>query len=100
MERAARPPASGAAVFCLTWQDSGIPTQRSGGSCDEGAVVAGNLTRDEARERARLLSVQSYAVELDLTEGEERFESVTTVRFTSARAGAETFIDLAEAKVR
>ncbi|MDP9850144.1 aminopeptidase N [Streptosporangium lutulentum] len=62
--------------------------------------MAGNLTRDEARERARLLSVQSYAVELDLTEGEERFESVTTVRFTSARAGAETFIDLAEAKVR
>ncbi|AWS45828.1 aminopeptidase N [Streptosporangium sp. 'caverna'] len=62
--------------------------------------MAGNLTRDEARERARLLSVQSYAVELDLTEGEERFESITTVRFTSARAGAETFIDLAEAKVR
>ncbi|MDP9866119.1 MULTISPECIES: aminopeptidase N [Streptosporangium] len=62
--------------------------------------MAGNLTRDEARERARLLSVQSYAVELDLTEGEERFESVTTVRFTSAQAGAETFIDLAGAKVR
>ncbi|MEV4182260.1 aminopeptidase N [Streptosporangium canum] len=62
--------------------------------------MAGNLTRDEARERARLLSVQSYAVELDLTEGEERFESVTTVRFTSVQAGAETFIDLADAKVR
>ncbi|WP_326643121.1 aminopeptidase N [Streptosporangium sp. NBC_01755] len=62
--------------------------------------MAGNLTRDEARERARLLSVQSYAVELDLTEGEERFESVTTVRFTSTRPGAETFIDLAGAKVR
>ncbi|MFJ2033434.1 aminopeptidase N [Streptosporangium sp. NPDC087985] len=62
--------------------------------------MAGNLTRDEARTRARLLSVESYAVELDLTEGEERFESVTTVRFTSARAGAETFIDLADAKVR
>ncbi|MEU4540560.1 aminopeptidase N [Streptosporangium sp. NPDC023825] len=62
--------------------------------------MAGNLTRDEARERARLLSVQSYAVELDLTEGEERFESVTTVRFTSTRPGAETFVDLAGAKVR
>ncbi|MGC5015284.1 aminopeptidase N [Streptosporangium sp. DT93] len=62
--------------------------------------MAGNLTRDEARERARLLSVQSYAVELDLTEGEERFESVTTVRFTSTRPGAGTFIDLAGAKVR
>ncbi|MEV8632594.1 aminopeptidase N [Streptosporangium sp. NPDC051023] len=62
--------------------------------------MAGNLTREEARERARLISVQSYVVELDLTEGEERFESVTTVRFTVARAGAETFIDLAGAKVR
>ncbi|GAA4227729.1 aminopeptidase N [Streptosporangium album] len=62
--------------------------------------MAGNLTRDEARARARLLSVQSYAVELDLTEGEERFESVTTVRFTSAQPGADTFIDLADAKVR
>ncbi|GAA3085424.1 aminopeptidase N [Streptosporangium carneum] len=62
--------------------------------------MAGNLTRDEARERARLISVQSYVVELDLTEGEERFESVTTVRFTSVRAEAETFIDLAGAKVR
>ncbi|MEV4379816.1 aminopeptidase N [Streptosporangium sp. NPDC049644] len=62
--------------------------------------MAGNLTRDEARERARLLSVQSYTVELDLTEGEERFESVTTVRFTSTRPGAETFVDLAGAKVR
>ncbi len=28
--------------------------------------MASNLTRDEARERARLLSVQSYQVELDL----------------------------------
>ncbi|HEY9522250.1 MAG TPA: aminopeptidase N, partial [Thermopolyspora sp.] len=62
--------------------------------------MAGNLTRDEARERARLLSVQSYAVELDLTEGDERYESVTTVRFTAATSGAGTFIDLAEAHVR
>lgn len=62
--------------------------------------MAGNLTREEARERARLISVQSYDVALDLTEGEERFESITTVRFTSTRAGAETFIDLAGAKVR
>ncbi|TQS13345.1 aminopeptidase N [Microbispora hainanensis] len=62
--------------------------------------MAGNLTRDEARERARLLSVQSYRVELDLTEGEERFESITTVHFTSDREGADTFIDLHGAHVR
>ncbi|WP_214415159.1 aminopeptidase N [Sphaerisporangium fuscum] len=62
--------------------------------------MAGNLTRDEARERARLLKVESYSVELDLTEGEERFESITTVRFSCTDPGATTFIDLAEAKVR
>ncbi|MEV5897923.1 aminopeptidase N [Nonomuraea fuscirosea] len=62
--------------------------------------MAGNLTRDEARERARLLKVESYEVALDLTEGEERFESVTTVRFTSTRPGESTFIDLHGATVR
>ncbi|GAA0391099.1 aminopeptidase N [Acrocarpospora corrugata] len=62
--------------------------------------MAGNLTRDEARERARLLTVQSYAVELDLTEGEERFESVTTAHFTCAQPGADTFIDLHGAHLR
>ncbi|MGN9845330.1 aminopeptidase N [Nonomuraea sp. H19] len=62
--------------------------------------MAGNLTRDEARERARLLKVESYEVALDLTEGEERFESITTVRFTSTRPGASTFIDLHGAHVR
>ncbi|GAA1645592.1 aminopeptidase N [Nonomuraea maheshkhaliensis] len=62
--------------------------------------MAGNLTRDEARERARLLKVESYEVALDLTEGEERFESVTTVRFTSTRPGESTFVDLHGATVR
>ncbi|WP_067801167.1 aminopeptidase N [Actinomadura formosensis] len=62
--------------------------------------MAGNLTRDEARERARLLTVESYAVELDLTTGEERFGSTTVVRFGSAEAGASTFIDLHDAVVR
>ncbi|GAA2303152.1 aminopeptidase N [Actinomadura luteofluorescens] len=62
--------------------------------------MAGNLTRDEARERARLLSVASYAVDLDLTTGEERFGSTTVVRFGSAETGASTFIDLHGAVVR
>jgi aminopeptidase N len=62
--------------------------------------LAGNLTRDEARERARSLKVESYEVALDLTEGDERFESVTTVRFSSTRPGSSTFIDLHGAHVR
>ncbi|WP_461001802.1 aminopeptidase N [Streptomonospora sediminis] len=56
--------------------------------------MAGNLTRDEARERARILSVGSYTVELDLTESDQTFRSNTVVRFDCAEPGAETFIDL------
>jgi aminopeptidase N len=56
--------------------------------------VASNLTRDEAAERARLLDVESYRVELDLTRGERTFGSVTTVSFRCASPGASTFIDL------
>ncbi|MUL43113.1 aminopeptidase N [Streptomonospora sp. PA3] len=56
--------------------------------------MAGNLTREEARERARILSVASYTVELDLTGGDQTFESRTVVRFDCAEPGAETFIDL------
>ncbi|MGW0362593.1 aminopeptidase N [Streptomyces sp. NPDC002990] len=55
-----------------------------------------NLTREEARRRAELLTVDSYAIELDLSGAQAggTFPSVTTVRFQSAEAGAETFIDL------
>ncbi|ROS35323.1 aminopeptidase N [Curtobacterium sp. PhB78] len=51
-----------------------------------------NLTRTEAQERAGIVSVQTYDVELDLTRGAETFGSTTRVRFT-ATAGASTFID-------
>ncbi|MFE1099942.1 aminopeptidase N [Nocardiopsis alba] len=61
--------------------------------------MAGNLTRDEARGRARILSVDSYAVELDLTTGDETFRSTTTVRFSSSETGARTFIDLVAPKM-
>jgi aminopeptidase N len=62
--------------------------------------VVSNLTRDEARERARLLDVESYRVELDLTGGDATFSSVTTVSFGCARPGASTFIDLSAPAVR
>ncbi len=57
--------------------------------------MAGNLTREEARERADLLSVESYQVELDLAGHEETFRSVTTVTFGCTRPGSDTFIELA-----
>ncbi|WP_411733548.1 aminopeptidase N [Paeniglutamicibacter sp.] len=58
-----------------------------------------NLTRDEARTRAELITVHSYDVELDLTGSDTVFSSRTTVRF-SAADGAETFIDAVTAAVR
>jgi aminopeptidase N len=67
-------------------------------------VAPPNLTRDEAQQRAALLEVRSYDVELDLTDGggkpgDATFASTTTVRFTSAEAGADTWIDLVAASV-
>ncbi|MFL6124201.1 aminopeptidase N, partial [Actinophytocola sp.] len=63
-----------------------------------------NLTRDEAQQRAALLDVASYDVELDLTDGggkpgDTTFRSTTTVRFASNEAGADTWIDLIAASV-
>ncbi len=62
-------------------------------------TVTSNLTRDEAAERARLLRVESYQVELDLTGGELTFGSVATVRFSCQRPGASSFIDLTAPEV-
>ncbi|MFE6164799.1 aminopeptidase N [Streptomyces sp. NPDC056486] len=60
-----------------------------------------NLSRDEAQERAALLSVDGYEVFLDLrsaigeSDQEPRtFRSVTTIRFRSADPGATSFADL------
>ncbi len=49
-----------------------------------------NLTRDEAQTRARLLGVDSYTVELDLTTSETTFATTTTIAFTCTEPGAET----------
>ena len=56
--------------------------------------MASNLTHDEARHRADLLSVESYHVDLDLTVSEQTFGSTTIARFGCARPGASTFMEL------
>ncbi|MEU0147795.1 aminopeptidase N [Streptomyces sp. NPDC006288] len=65
-----------------------------------------NLSRDEARERAELVTVDGYEVALDLRSavgepgggdgeaGQRTFRSQTTIRFRAGRAGASTFADL------
>ncbi|MFI6831494.1 aminopeptidase N [Kribbella sp. NPDC050241] len=61
-----------------------------------------NLTRDEARTRAGVVSDVSYAIELDLSNapsGSPTYPSVTTITF-AAEAGASSFADLIAEKVR
>ena len=64
-----------------------------------------NLTRADAAARSDLLAVDSYEVEIDLTDGrggpgKDRFRSRTVVRFSCSRPGADTFIDLRDAVIR
>jgi aminopeptidase N len=69
-------------------------------------VALPNLTRDQAVERAALITVDSYRIALDLTDGdgkpgERTFRSTTTVQFDAlAGAGADTVIDIAADTVR
>jgi aminopeptidase N len=69
------------------------------------AIMPGtNLTREEASERAAVVSTQTYDVQLDLTldstapDGPARFGSVTTIRF-GATPGASTFVDLVDGEI-
>ncbi|MCE3553442.1 aminopeptidase N [Pseudonocardia sp. RS11V-5] len=63
-----------------------------------------NLTRTDAERRAALLDVSGYVVDLDLTDGrggpgEKTFATTTTVRFSCAEPGADSWIDVVGAGV-
>ncbi|GLZ34929.1 aminopeptidase N [Lentzea sp. NBRC 105346] len=67
-------------------------------------MAAPNLTRDQAQQRAELLEVESYRIELDLTDGggkpgSDTFRSTTTVTFRSRTPGASSWIDIVAATV-
>jgi aminopeptidase N len=73
-------------------------------------VALPNLTRDQAVERAALITVGSYQISLDVTDGSDpsgapgertsqTFRSTTTVLF-DALAGADTVIDIAADNIR
>ncbi|MFB6503706.1 MULTISPECIES: aminopeptidase N [unclassified Streptomyces] len=57
------------------------------------------LTRDEAQTRAQFLDVHKYTIDLDLTVGEETFDSRTVIQFTATAAG-DTFVELKPATLR
>ncbi|HLY33205.1 MAG TPA: aminopeptidase N, partial [Jatrophihabitantaceae bacterium] len=64
-----------------------------------GLSAVPNLTRDDATARAELLDVDSYDVDVDLTDGggkpsDRTFRSTTTIRFRAAQPGASTFLDI------
>jgi aminopeptidase N len=57
------------------------------------------ITRDQTRERARLLRVDSYDIELDLSRGDEVFGSVTVIRFSCREPGTASHADLVAERV-
>ncbi|WP_432981329.1 aminopeptidase N [Dactylosporangium sp. CA-233914] len=70
-----------------------------------GANDVPNLTQIDASVRGELLRVESYQIELDLTDdrggpSERLFRSTSTVTFTAARPGESTFIDLVADRLR
>ncbi|HTT55341.1 MAG TPA: aminopeptidase N [Streptosporangiaceae bacterium] len=52
------------------------------------------ITQQETAERAALLRVDAYDVQLDLTRGDKVFRSVSSVRFDCTRPGAASYADL------
>ncbi len=61
-----------------------------------------NLTRDEARDRARLLAIDCYDVHLDLTTALDEptnFRSAATITFDCSQPGAVTHLDITASRV-
>ena len=58
-----------------------------------------NLTRDEASERADILSVHHYDIDLDLTTGAADFRSHTRIEF-DAVPGASSLTQIGRASCR
>lgn len=58
------------------------------------------ITRAETAERARLLRVRSYHVDLDFTQGPETSGSVSLIRFDCREPGAASHADLIATGVR
>jgi aminopeptidase N len=56
--------------------------------------MVAEITRLETSERARLLQVHSYDVQLDLTRGDEVFGSESVIHFDCRQPGAETYVNL------
>src|ERR1700735_751915 len=58
------------------------------------------ITRTTSAERAKLVRVESYAVALDLTTGDEHFGATSVIRFSGLLPGASCYADLRADRVR
>ncbi|MFE9842979.1 aminopeptidase N [Streptomyces goshikiensis] len=58
------------------------------------------LTRTEAQHRAQALDVHHYAVALDLTVGDDTFDSTVVIRFGVRAAATDTFVELKPDELR
>jgi aminopeptidase N len=58
------------------------------------------LTYAEAQERAQLIEVLGYHIDVDVTGGDDVFGSVTAVRFGCRNPGAGSFIEVRPARLR
>ena len=56
-------------------------------------TIKDNLTREEAAERAALVSNLRYDVSLDQTTGPDAYRCEVVIRFDASSPGAETFLD-------
>jgi aminopeptidase N len=66
-------------------------------------VSGENLTRDEARERSRLLNIESYDVDVDISGAPTDarvFPSTSVIRFRCAEPGAATHLDITADAIR
>jgi aminopeptidase N len=57
-------------------------------------VQIAEITREDTSQRAELLKVHSYDVQLDLTRGDKVFRSVSVVTFDCTEPGASSYADL------
>src|SRR5690348_6280382 len=58
-----------------------------------------SLSRAEAARRGSIIQVRECAVDLDLTRGEQHFESTTRLLFRCLFPGASTFLELLPARL-
>jgi aminopeptidase N len=57
-------------------------------------VRIAEITRQDTSQRAQLISVESYDIQLDLTGGAPAFGSVSVIRFDCRQPGAASYADL------